>query len=172
MRVLPIASLLLSLATPLACASTAPEGPGPMRPLEPDAELDAAPPIDISDEAAMHIWLAERVAAATSDQPERVRLPVVRRAEALGCDCPTYAIAATPADGPLYWLALVDLTSAGIPPGAWTGWVDGRFTGATRTYPSTDAGGSGVVTPVFEVLRQRRRDASESPAARSVRAVR
>lgn len=172
MSVLPIPSLVMSFAM-LACASTPGDpGPGPMTPLAPDRELDAAPPLDINDEAALHAWLAERVAAASAGEAERVRLPVVRRADAFGCDCPSYAIAPSPANGPFYWLALDDRTSAGIPPGAWTGWVDGRFTGATRTYPSTDAGGSDVVSPVFEVFRQRRRTSDEAPVARFVRTAR
>jgi len=170
MRTLLHPILLTALAmAPLGCASAAESGsaPGPMRPLAPDVALDAAPAVDIDDEVAMRAWLAERVAAAKVGQRERVRLPVVRRADLSGGDCPSYAIAATHDTGPVYWLDLRDLTSAGIPHGEWQGWVDGRFTGETRTY--RDVGGTDITTPVLEVMRQSRRGPDDLPAARSVR---
>jgi|GEM_PF-3339944 len=170
MRSLLFDLLLISIAIWGACAS-APEsafdGPGPMRPLAPDLELDAAPPLALDDEPAMHAWLAERVAAANGNVPERVRLPIMRRAAAFDCDCPEFAVAATSNSGPFHWLALVDLTSAGIPPGEWIGWVDGRFTGETRTYRGP--GGSDVTAPAFEVLRQSLRHLDDVAAARFVR---
>lgn len=142
--------------------------PGPKRPLVPDHELDAATPVDIHDEPAMHAWLAERIARAHAGERERVRLPIVRRSASFGCDCPPYAIAPTADNGPFYWIAIVDLTGAGIPPGEWVGVVDGRFTAETRTYRSTDEGGLDILMPTFEVLRQRRRGPDEEPEARVV----
>lgn len=174
----PFAVGLALMTSAAACASTPepePEPasndddrPGPMRPLGPDLALDAAPPQNIEDQRETELWLAERVANAKAGKRERVRLPVVRRSESFGCDCPPYAVAPTPENGPFYWIAIVDLTSAGIPPGEWRGWVDGRFTGAMHTYRSTDDGGRDVVTPTFEVLRQRTRTGDEAPEARVV----
>lgn len=164
----------------LGCASTpdhADPGPGPMRPLEPDHALDEAPPIDVDDQPAMEAWLATRVAAARAGTRERVRLPIVRRSAAFGCDCPPFAIAARTANGPFYWIRIVDLTSIGLPPAATIPsdegallWVDGRFTGLVDTYRSRDAGGRDVATPVFEVLRVRPRAADEAAEARVVAA--
>ncbi len=162
----PLAPLVFSLA----CAGSpapSPDAPGPKRPHTPDHELDAAPPHDISDEAATRAWLTARVAAANGGHRERARLPLVRRAAAFGCDCPEFAIAPAPDSGPFYWVAIEDQTSAGIPPGDWTGWVDGHFTGALRTYPAPD-GGSATEAPVFKVFRQSRRAPDAIPEARVV----
>lgn len=164
---------LFAAAVPLliACASTPePNDPGPMRPLAPDVELDAAAPLDIKDIDAMRAWLPARVAAAHDHRRERVRLPVVRRPVEFACDCPEFAVATAPDQAPHYWVHLVDMTSAGIPEGAWVGWVDGRFTGAFRTYPSTDMGGREIIMPVFEVMAQRRRGPDEAPVVRFVAA--
>lgn len=144
------------------------DGPGPMRPHAPDHELDAAAPIDAHDEEGMRAWIAERVAAARAGRRERVRLPVTRHGP-FGCDCPPFAIGWDTDNGPFYWVAIVDLTSAGIPPGVWLGWVDGRFTGEVSSYRSTDEGGGEVATPVIEVLRQSRRTSDEPFEARVVK---
>lgn len=167
----PFAALSL-LVAPVGCASSPPasDGPGSMRPLEPDVALDTAAPTGIDDEATLNAWLAERVAAAASGQRERVRLPVIRQVDKRHCDCPSYAIPAA-ANREVHWLALVDMTSAGIPPGAWSGWVDGRFTGEVRTYEGVAAGDSGRSAPVFEVMRQRRLGPADVPVVRFVRDV-
>lgn len=175
----PLFAFALAL---LGCASTpdhADPGPGPMRPLEPDHALDEAAPIDVDDQPAMEAWLAARVAAARAGARERVRLPIVRRSAAFGCDCPPFAVAARTDNGPFYWLHIVDLTSAGLPPAATIPseagallWVDGRFTGLVETYRSTDEGGSDVATPVFEVLRVRARAPDDAAEARAVSAER
>ena len=153
----------------LACASDpapAPEGPGPMRPLAPDHALDAAPALAITDEVATRQWLAARVAAANAGQRERARLPLVRRAAAFGTRDPEFAIAPAPGNGPFYWVAIDDQTSAGIPPGDWTGWVDGHFTGALRTFPGTADGP--IEAPIFTVFRQSRRAPEAAPELRVV----
>jgi hypothetical protein len=171
------ASLALVVAA-VACVSApdsaatddpARAAPGPKTPLAPDHALDQAPPLDIHAEDEMHAWLETRLAAARDGVQERVRLPLVRRALAFGCDCPPHAIAPTTDNGPFYWVAITDLTSVGIPQHEWLGWVDGRFTGQTRVYRSTDAGGRDMVLPVFEVLRQRARTPDEEPQVRFVR---
>lgn len=145
--------------------------PGPKRPLEPDLALDAATPIDLHD-PAMADWIAQRLANARAEVPERVRLPLVRRGprapEASGCDCPPFAIGDTPDNGPHHWVSVQDVTGIGIPhdPRGWTGWVDARFTGATEVYRSTDADGTDIVMPVVVVYRQSRRGPDEDPVAR------
>lgn len=161
------------------CGSAAPEGggsssartdprtPGPMQPMTRDVDLEEAPGIDIHDQPAMTVWLGERMKAAHAGIEERVRLPVMRRAADFhGCDCPPYAIAPTTDSGPYWWITFVDLTSAGIPPGEWLGWVEGRFLRESRDYHSKDSGGIDVVQLVFEVHKQSRRAPDDKPIAR------
>ncbi len=130
------------------------EGPGPKKPLAPDTVLDTAEGQEIADEAAMKTWLETRVANAQKGEAETARLPLVRLERG-------FAIAKALGGTPSYPVLVVDMTSAGIPFGAWEGWVDGRFSGVNET--------NGL--PVFNVLRQSERR-PEEPAVVKVRAGR
>lgn len=149
MRLLTTTSFFIFAACASAADTTA--GPGPMTPQAPDHELDAAPGLALDDRAAVLAWLDARLTSARSGVRERARLPLVRRAP-LDVATPPFVIAAAADSTPAYPVKVVDLTSAGIPPGPWVGWVDGRFR----------AGDDGL--PVFEVLRQTRRG-PDKPAA-------
>jgi len=138
-----------------------------MKPREADRALEAASGVDVND-AAVDAWLAERVSHAREHRKERVRVPLVRRG-ALGCDCPLWAIGSSPRADTLRWVHVVDLTSAGLPTRTegWSGWAEGRFTGATESYHGGDAGTDAVV-PVLEVVYGTERAIDEPPIARAV----
>lgn len=158
------------IAMVLGCGSTAAtEGPGPKRPREPDAALEAATPVSIHDRESYEPWLAERVSNAREGRSERVRVPLIRRGP-FACDCPIWGIAPGPFQGDYTWLHVVDLTGAGLPDpeDGWAGWADGRFTGATETFVSKDDGAKSEL-PVFEVFYARERSLDDEPVVRHAR---
>ena len=73
------------------------------------------------------------MSAVAPRRPDRPRPRPAWLADAERLDLAVYeAIAATPSQGPFYWIHIDDRTSAGIPPGEWIAWAEGRFTGALR----------------------------------------
>jgi len=128
----------------------------PSRPFA--AELER--PVAVADLEMMLRWVGTRFDEARLGDRRRVRVPLIRRAANLEDDSPEWAIAASPMQGPFYWLALVGNIGA-IPTGDWAGWVEGSFTGNEIQYRSRDSAVT-MNLPVFEVRSQERR-ASETP---------
>lgn len=155
-----------------AAASKAPTAVGERdfsRPYVPDPSLRDAPPVDVSHHPTMLMWLQARVRAAYQGISENVRLPVIRRAADMDCDCPPNAIAPTTREGPFFWIRLDDRSGLGIPQREWLGWVEGRFKAETATYHTTDGGGIEMALTVFEVFDLSTRSPEDAPEARFVR---
>jgi hypothetical protein len=141
-----------TFAVLLASCASAPDVPmaaGPMRPLAPDVGLDEAVGESLEDAGRVAAWIAARVEHAARREAETVRVPLVRTAAG-------FVIAAKEDDAG-YAIVVTDLTSVGIPPSPWVGWVDGRFSADDGLAPNEEG------RPVLVVHRQWRRTTDEKP---------